>query len=743
MRYGIGHNWVGLAAIVACAGAAVGQDSMDQLMDRFGVDELWVTTLGQTDLGQGERVLHFDLGGAAVNVPIHNHNVRSANFIWRHATDTGFVDVPAPAPTTFRGTVEGMPASIVAGAFIDGEPVMTIFVEQPDRTTWSLEPAGDGSGRYVTFRVDASTLEGYCLTVDAEGVNGAQVAQDPGLGATGPTPVVRGVPRVVEVGLEGDFSFLQNAGSNPITAQSRLDSYINTANVIYERDVNLTFEVTGTVIRLNSGQDPYTSTQAGTRLSQVRSQWSGPLNDIPHDAAYTFTGVNLLDGSSTGVLGIAYLAGICNANGVGLIEGWLGTTNTTLVFVHEAGHNWNAQHCNGANPCRIMCAGFGGCNGFGNPAQFAPTTINAINNYAANRGCIDTVSIPFPYTENFATTSFDTDVWPEISGASIEAVAGAPSAPNAARIDANDTLESLGFSYAVQLGPIAGFQFSHRAVNSADTGDVVVEYFRNNNYTFMGRVPASTSSDGFEQVTLPIPPAARFGGVPIRFRGANGGSVFIDDVTFGEFPNNTFTASLPLSEGFELGALPLERWVRQDGASFVPDTMAPEGDEVVSLATGETLVTNVLTGFTAQDLIVGAYVKGASAFDSVGIEYLNSGGAWQLAGFILGQDAPDWTLFEATIPVLAFHSDLQIRISPSAIGTEWLIDDVQISTESRMTMDECPADYNDDGTVNVLDVVAFITVWNGGGAGADYNDDGTVNVLDVVAFITVWNGGCP
>jgi hypothetical protein len=55
----------------------------------------------------------------------------------------------------------------------------------------------------------------------------------------------------------------------------------------------------------------------------------------------------------------------------------------------------------------------------------------------------------------------------------------------------------------------------------------------------------------------------------------------------------------------------------------------------------------------------------------------------------------------------------------------------------------CPADYNQDGTVNVLDVIGFITVWNAQTEGADYNGDGSINVLDVVSFITIWNAGCP
>ena len=46
-------------------------------------------------------------------------------------------------------------------------------------------------------------------------------------------------------------------------------------------------------------------------------------------------------------------------------------------------------------------------------------------------------------------------------------------------------------------------------------------------------------------------------------------------------------------------------------------------------------------------------------------------------------------------------------------------------------------DINQDGTVNVLDVVLLVNYalnseWN---AGADINDDGVVNILDVVLLV--------
>ena len=55
----------------------------------------------------------------------------------------------------------------------------------------------------------------------------------------------------------------------------------------------------------------------------------------------------------------------------------------------------------------------------------------------------------------------------------------------------------------------------------------------------------------------------------------------------------------------------------------------------------------------------------------------------------------------------------------------------------------CQADWNDDGSVNILDVIAFVNVWNAAGPGSDFNADGNINILDVIAFITVWNVGCP
>jgi hypothetical protein len=61
---------------------------------------------------------------------------------------------------------------------------------------------------------------------------------------------------------------------------------------------------------------------------------------------------------------------------------------------------------------------------------------------------------------------------------------------------------------------------------------------------------------------------------------------------------------------------------------------------------------------------------------------------------------------------------------------------------SLPTLPPCPADYNNDGTVNSQDFVAFLNDFVAGNLRADYNGDGTVNSQDFVAFLNDFVAGC-
>jgi choice-of-anchor B domain-containing protein len=54
----------------------------------------------------------------------------------------------------------------------------------------------------------------------------------------------------------------------------------------------------------------------------------------------------------------------------------------------------------------------------------------------------------------------------------------------------------------------------------------------------------------------------------------------------------------------------------------------------------------------------------------------------------------------------------------------------------------CTADFNGDGDVNTLDMLAFLNAWNDGDSSADINGDGTINTLDVLEYLNLWSAGC-
>jgi len=52
------------------------------------------------------------------------------------------------------------------------------------------------------------------------------------------------------------------------------------------------------------------------------------------------------------------------------------------------------------------------------------------------------------------------------------------------------------------------------------------------------------------------------------------------------------------------------------------------------------------------------------------------------------------------------------------------------------------ADFNGDGEVNSLDVLAFLNAWMAGDNAADFNGDTVINTLDVLAFLNAYNTRC-
>jgi hypothetical protein len=54
----------------------------------------------------------------------------------------------------------------------------------------------------------------------------------------------------------------------------------------------------------------------------------------------------------------------------------------------------------------------------------------------------------------------------------------------------------------------------------------------------------------------------------------------------------------------------------------------------------------------------------------------------------------------------------------------------------------CAPDFDRNGSVNVLDIFAFLNAWFSGDMSADYNHDGALSVLDIFDFLNSWFVGC-
>jgi hypothetical protein len=58
------------------------------------------------------------------------------------------------------------------------------------------------------------------------------------------------------------------------------------------------------------------------------------------------------------------------------------------------------------------------------------------------------------------------------------------------------------------------------------------------------------------------------------------------------------------------------------------------------------------------------------------------------------------------------------------------------------TTPACQADFDQNGTVEVSDIFAFLSAWFAQNPSADVNNNGTVAVDDIFAFLSTWFAGC-
>lgn len=662
-----------VTGLVVAGGATASSSSAtslraDEIAMSMGLREVDIVdvTVAPTPGGEG-MVVTVD----GMVLDLAPHSVRSADH-YEVLMDVGggrLIPV-APQPlNTWRGVKIDEPGSFVA-ASIDERGVTALIRTAAGERLW-LEPA---DGVHVMYGDDDVLDLGFTCGMDHKAQPIARAMPMDGGAAGGGGEVC-----VTELGIDADFDYFQDWGS-VAGVENRVNQVINTMNVQYEEDVQITHEITTIIVRTSPGA-PYTSNDPQGLLTQFRNEWLNNQGLIPRDVAHLFTGKNL-NGST---IGIAWTLGsICsNATSYCLAQSDFNGAFAcaTDLSAHELGHLWDGAHCScpsfTMNPS-ITCAN-----------QFSNGTINSIIAYRNTRPCLDCGVInpplpPFGPTPADGALGVEADVqlrW--VNGG------GAESFEVYLSLDSTITPDDLAAVVATpfwQPDPALEFETSYFwqvvAVNEIGEAAGPLWFFQT------GPDPTPPSNDLCENASLVGEGLQAF---DTTFAGTDG-----DD--------------LP-------GAC-------DDGAG-----VAVQNDvwfEYAPTCTGDALIATC--GLTSFDSRIAVYGGGAACPPS------NDD---LLACADVSEGCPGGGA-SITLSVVAGETYL-VRIGAAADdgGTGSVV-----ITCTPVKTPPCPADFDGDGTVGSADLATLLSEWGGPGTVSDLDDDGTVGPSDLAILLGAW-GACP
>lgn len=442
----------------------------------FQITELSEYTIQQLDVpaAPGEAFdLVVTLGEQEHLIAMHPSSVRSRDF--RIVVDDGQgapVAIDPPPPTTYRGTSPEQPEVEAAGS-IHGSGFHGLIV-LPGPAYWAVEPLRTfdpdaPDDQFVVYPSDAEPpLPGVCGVVNLGELALPHVPggiENPGEGDL-----------IAELAIDMDHQFYALKGNNPTSVTADIESVINGVNVIYERDVDVSFELTEIIMR--AGSSPYTTNNGSSLLDQMASHWFSTKGAVKRDLAHLFSGQDF----SGSVIGVAYLSGVCSTTiGYGVVQApGISLISRYALSAHEIGHNFSAQHCSGST-CNIMCASLGGCSG--NITSFGSTSKTVIKNYAATRFCLEPWVAPtlqLPFFDDVASTTIDAGRWETIVNVNANNAAAAPiSPPNTfAFFQPDSSLASKIIEVPQSLWPTPVFLSFWASTQFIEAGDALkVEYY--------------------------------------------------------------------------------------------------------------------------------------------------------------------------------------------------------------------------------------------------------------------------
>jgi hypothetical protein len=339
----------------------------------------------------GGYSIPLNLGGLTFSLALTLDPTDSPDCIMTIDDGSGtLVNLPPPAPCTYRGTVAGLPGSVASGSIIDGR-FTGIVILPGEMGAWNVLPLVEVSptgpaAAHIVSRFDDSLAGDWTCGVADQAPHHQPRHPPTGTG----TP---DAPLICELAIDADYPYFQLVnGTASNVAQDIATVIANASSYSILSNTNVKFRIVRYVIRTTAGANPgyYNTTSADSLLNGFRIVWNNLAGVIPRDAAHLFTGRDL----SGTTIGIAYVSAVCSpVYGYGLSQSRFNMQpgRRAALTSHEIGHNFSANHCDASNhlcsPCWLMSATQGSTT---NQLTRYGCSAPIIASYAIGRSCLGT-----------------------------------------------------------------------------------------------------------------------------------------------------------------------------------------------------------------------------------------------------------------------------------------------------------------------------------------------------------------
>ncbi len=204
----------------------------------------------------------------------------------------------------------------------------------------------------------------------------------------------------VELAIASDHSMFLKYGSITAVENHNL-GVLNNVQGNYDDEFadELNFVVVTQFVSNCNTCDPWsTTTNAEDLLSEFRNWGNGGGFGAVYDLAFLWTDRDIfVPGIGSGVVGVAYLFGVCTNNRYQVDEDFTTSAWQLRVLVsHETGHNFNSSH-DAANSGFIMAPSINNTN------TWSAASVNSINTFVNSRTCLAECGAPVPPTASFTS----------------------------------------------------------------------------------------------------------------------------------------------------------------------------------------------------------------------------------------------------------------------------------------------------------------------------------------------------